>query len=99
MAHGDGMCLRAGWTERGQSRFAHPVARVTTFVRAIGDRAIAALTQWRPDNNTPPRPRAGEELEVRQLEEFYASATDVHDLERMERAWNRRDGGGVRSWD
>ena len=99
MSHVDGMCLRANWTERGQSRFAHPVAKVTAFVRAVGNRARAALTQWRPDDNTPPRPRAREELEIRQLEEFYARATDVHDLERMERDWNRRDGGGMRSWE
>ena len=99
MPHVDGMCLRAGYTERGQSRFAQPVAKVTAFVRAVGDRAVAALTPWRRDHDTPPRPRAREELEIRQLEEFYARATDVHDLERMERDWNRRDGGGVRSWD
>jgi len=99
MAHVDGMCLRAGWTERGQSRFARPVARVTALVRAIGERARAALTQWRPGDSTPPRPRAREELEIRRLEESYARATDVHDLERMERDWNRRDGGGVRNWE
>jgi len=99
MPHVDGMCLRAGYTQRGQSRFAHPVAKVTAFVRAVGDRALAALTPWRPDSSIPPRPRAREELEIRQLEESFARATDLQDLERMERDWNRRDGGGVRNWD
>lgn len=39
------------------------------------------------------------EWEVRRLEEFYARATDLHDLERMERNWDRREGGGLRVWD
>lgn len=101
MPHVDGMCLRAGWTERGQSRFAHPVAKVTAFARAVGDRIRAALADRIPGNggHRPPRSRARNELEVRRLEESYARATDVHDLERMERDWNRRDGGGIRNWD
>jgi hypothetical protein len=99
MPHVDGMCLRAGWTERGQSRFARPVAKVTEFVRALGDRARAAFAQRSASPGRPPRSHALNELEVRRLEERYASATDVHDLERMERDWNRRDGGGMRSWD
>lgn len=98
MPHVDGMCLRAGYAQRGRSRFAYPVAKVTAFVRAVGDRALAALTPRR-DSSIPPRPRAREELEIRELEESYARATDLHDLERMERDWNRREGGGVRSWD
>jgi hypothetical protein len=99
MPHVDGMCLRAGWTERGQSRFARPVAKVTEFVRTLSDRARAAFTQRSAGPGRPPPSHALNELEVRRLEERYASATDVHDLERMERDWNRRDGGGMRSWD
>lgn len=99
MPHGDGMGPRAHYAERGQSRFARPVARVTELVRALGDRARAALSPRSPGPGEPPRPHARNALEVRQLEEFYARATDAQELERMERDWNRRDGGGMRSWD
>jgi hypothetical protein len=99
MAHVDGMCLRASFTERGQSRFARPVAKVTEFMRTLGDRARAMLARRSAGSGGPPRPHAHQELEVRRLEEFYAGATDVHELERMERDWDRRDGGGIRNWD
>ena len=39
------------------------------------------------------------EWELRQQEERYAGATDLQELERMERAFDRRDGGGVRDWE
>jgi hypothetical protein len=39
------------------------------------------------------------EWELRQQEERYARATDLQDLERMERAFDRRDAGGVRDWE
>ena len=99
MPHVDGLCLRASWAERGQSRFAEPVAKVTAFALAVGDRFRAALAKLRPGHGGPPPSRARNELQVRLLEAFYARATDVHDLERMERDWNRRDGGGMRSWE
>jgi hypothetical protein len=98
MPHVDGLSLRTGWTERGQSPFAQPVAKVTEFALALGDHVRAALAKLRPDGGGPP-PRARNEMQVRLLEEFYSRATDVHDLERMERDWNRRDGGGMRSWE
>ena len=99
MPHVDGMCLRAGWTERGQSRFAQPVARMTAFALALGNHVRAVLAKLRPAGGGPPRSRARSEMQVRLLEEFYARATDVHDLERMERDWDRRDGGGMRIWE
>ena len=101
MPHVDGMCLRAGLAQPGQSRFARPVAKVTAAVRTLADRVHAALTRRGAGNGgaTSPVPHARIELAVRQLEDYYASATDVHDLERMEREWNRRDGGGMRRWD
>ena len=55
MPHVDGMCLRAGWTERGQSRFARPVAKVTAFALALGDHVRAALAKLRPDGGGRPR--------------------------------------------
>ncbi len=39
------------------------------------------------------------EWELRQQEERYARATDLQELERMERAFDRRDAGGVRDWE
>jgi hypothetical protein len=41
---------------------------------------------------------ARKEWEIRRLEEIYARATDSHEIERMERDWERRDGGGLRDW-
>lgn len=81
MPYVDGMSLLGGWTARGQSRFAGPVAAVT---RAV----TAAFAQW----------RSRKAADVRDLEDHYAHAVDAHDLERMERDWDRRDGGGVRNW-
>jgi len=37
--------------------------------------------------------------EVRALEASHARAADHRDLERMQREWEQRDGGGMRSWD
>jgi hypothetical protein len=89
MPHVDGVLQGAVWTAQGQSRFARPVAAVTSFVRG----ALASATQ------TVTRARARQELEIRDREERYAHAADLTDLERMERDWDRRDGGGMRTWD
>ena len=37
--------------------------------------------------------------DVRDLEASHARAADHRDLERMQREWEQRDGGGMRSWD
>jgi hypothetical protein len=92
MPHVDGMMLRTGWTRRGESCFAAPVARVTAFVRALGERTRALVAQRRHGAGDPPHRQDGRDAS-------FTSATDIHDLERMERDWNRRDGGGMRSWD
>jgi hypothetical protein len=42
--------------------------------------------------------RGHKALEIRQLEEHFAHASDHHDFEQMERDWDRRDGGGMRVW-
>ncbi len=85
MPHVDGMSLPGGWSTRGQSRFARPVAAVS---RAVANVVANAVAQW----------RARKGADVRELESHYARAGDAHDLERMERDWDRRDGGGVRRW-
>jgi len=97
MLHVDGMLLRNVWSARGQSRFARPVAAVTAFARRAVGAIAASVKQWH--ERTPNPPRACKELAIRELEEHYARATDLHDLERMQRDWNRRDGGGMRSWN
>lgn len=92
MPHVDGASLRGTWTARGESRFAAPVAYVTAQVR-----------QWTDTIARQVRPRAAAghrgDDEARCLEDHFARAGDRHALERMERAWDRRDGGGMRSWE
>ena len=83
MPHVDGALLSSVWTAQGESRFARPVAAVTAFVRRhLG----------------PDKGQAAADRETRQHEAPYAAAHDVHDLERMQRDVDRRDGGGVRPW-
>jgi hypothetical protein len=65
------------------------VAAVTAFVRGLVTR----------DPHGPTAPRIRQDLEVRELEERFAHAHDHADLERMERDFNRRDGGGLPMWD
>ena len=84
MPHVDGMSLPRDWT-RGQSRFARPVAAVTEFVRSVS--ATLKYTAV----------RRGKRKDA-DLEAHYAHASDHQALEIMEREWDRRDGGGVRTW-
>ena len=80
MPHVDGALISTLWTAGGQSRFARPVAAITAYVtRTFG----------------PARPSATADRETRQHEAPYAAASDVHDLERMQRDGDRRD---VRPW-
>ena len=91
MPHIDSLLLRQTFTARGQSRFARPVASVTALVRRL-----AGLVA----SETPPvRPRGRQDRQVRDLEEQYSRAVDLPDLERMERDFERRDGGGMRAFD
>jgi len=91
MPHLDASTLRLSWTSRGQSRFARPVAAATALVSRWTDALRAPF-------HAPAKPRAREDIEVRAIERF-GSASDLHDLERMERAYDRRDAGGTGSWD
>jgi len=77
MPHVDGAFVPNLWTAGGQSRFARPVAAITSYVR----RTLSAAT--------PAAPAA--DRENRQHEALYESAFDVHDLERMQRDGDRRD--------
>jgi hypothetical protein len=87
MPHLDTLSLRTSRNHRGQSPFARPVAAITAFVR----RRLAKSRQ------VPSR--AAQDLEMLALEEKLGQASDVADLERMQRAYDRRDAGGVRAWD
>lgn len=95
MPHIDTLSLITLWNPRGQSRFARPVAAVTAFVV----RSRHALAKAFAGRHASAAPRMRQDLEIRNLEEHYAHAIDLPHLERMERDWDRRDGGGMRTWD
>jgi hypothetical protein len=101
MPHVDGMSLAPGYRRSGESRFAEPVAAVTAAVVASYDRARTTLARWqaRRSEQALLRSYARKSWEIRKRDEDYARATDLADLERMERDWDRRDGGGMRTWD
>ena len=61
-----------------------PFARPVAAVTAF---VVRAFRPWRKS------------AEVRDLEAALARAADHRDLERMQREWDRRDGGGMRGWD
>jgi hypothetical protein len=92
MPHLDALLLRTPVTSGGESRFARPVAAITGFVRrwtgATGKAFNAAKT-----------PRIRQDLETRALEDYFGRASDFADFGRMERDHERRDAGGIRSWD
>jgi len=86
MSHQDALNLRISFNSRGQSLFARPVAAITSFVRRHLDKSF----------DSPTAPRIAQDLEVRALEESFGRASDLADLERMERDYDRRD---VRTFD
>ena len=88
MLHLDALTLRLTFARDGQSRFARPVAAITSLVQ----RLLAAPTQAPTQLPTPPRIR--QDMEVRAIEDAMRHAVDHADLERMERAYDRRDAGG-----
>jgi len=89
MPHLDALTLRNAWTSRrAYSPFARPVAAVTAIV-----------IRWADALRAPTKPRLRQDIEVRSLEERLGHASDLHDLERMERAYARRDAGGTGGWD
>jgi len=87
MPHIDTLSLRTPF--RGQSPFARIVAAVTSFVQRYLTKSF----------HSPTTPRVVQDMEVRRLEEAFRNAHDVHELERMERDYDRREAGGVRAWD
>jgi len=100
MPHTDGFSLGTPWSGSGQSPFARPVAAVTTLVQQATGRARATIAHWRGSTRDGTRHfRGRQDREVRELEEHFARATDAQELQRMERDWDQRDGGGVRGWD
>ena len=84
MPHLDALSLRGSLN--GQSLFARPVAAITSFVQRYLSKSF----------HSPTAPRIVQDLEVRRLEEAFRNASDVHDIERMERDYDRRD---VRAFD
>ena len=84
MPHLDVLSLRVSFNN--QSLFARPVAAVTNFVQRFLSKSF----------HSPTAPRIVQDLEVRRLEEAFGHASDLGDLERMERDYDRRD---VRAFD
>ena len=101
MPHVDGISLMPGYRRSGESRFAGPVAAITSLVVSSYEHARTALARWqaRRSEQALLRSYARKSWEIRKRDEDYARATDLPDLERMERDWDRRDGGGMRTWD
>jgi hypothetical protein len=101
MPHVDGMSLPPGIRREGESRFAEPVAAITAAVISSYDHVRTAFARWqaRRSEQALLRSYARKSWEIRKRDEDYARATDLADLERMERDWDRRDGGGMRTWD
>jgi len=87
MSHHDALNLRISWPSRGQSLFARPVAAITAFVRRHVDKSRREPS------------RIAQDLEMLAMEESLGQASDVADLERMQRAYDRREAGGVRAWE
>ncbi|MFO1302454.1 MAG: hypothetical protein U1F54_01910 [Burkholderiales bacterium] len=84
MPHLDALTLRLTFARDGQSRFARPVAAVTSLVQ-----------RWfTAPRHAPAAPRIRQDVEVRAIEDAMRHAVDHADLERMERAYDRRDAGG-----
>src|SRR5437764_4417862 len=81
MSHPDALSLRMSFHSRGQSLFARPVAAITSFVRRHLGKS----------QHAPAPPRIAQDLEVRAIEESLDHASDLADLERMQRAYDRRD--------
>lgn len=93
--HADTLLMRIPARQRGESRFARPVATVTCAILGLRNWALEALAA--PSGVAAPRIR--QDLEVRALEEKFAHAADHGELERMERAFDRREAEGVHTWD
>jgi len=87
MPHYNALNLRISRHSRGQSLFARPVAAITDFVRRHFDKSRHAPS------------RIAQDLEMLAMEESLGQASDVADLERMQRIYDRREAGGVRAWD
>jgi hypothetical protein len=100
MPHVDGLSLMPGFRRSGESRFAAPVAAITAVVVSTFENARTALARWqaRRSEQALLRSYARRSWESRKRDADYARATDLPDLERRERDWDRRDGGGMRTW-
>lgn len=84
MPHVETLSLRTPLSR--ESPFARPVAAITALFARLARR----------DGSAPGgAARIRQDLELRDFAERFAHARDHGDLERMERDFNRRDGGGL----
>ena len=93
--HADTLSLRNVFMRHGESRFARPVAIITGFALSLR----AAVAGSIADRSEPVVPRIRQDMDVRALEEQLAHAADHGDIERMQRAFERREAEGVHTWD
>lgn len=113
----DTLSLRNVFLRNGESRFARPVAAITSHALALRDRLMSLPTLTGSGTGSPPGgrfaiggPLAGtpqaptvarhrEDMDVRKLEDDLAHAADHGDIERIERAFDRREAEGVHLGD
>lgn len=79
----------------GESRFARPVAAITCIARQMQERLAWVLH----GNPAQAAPRARIDRVVRTQDERFAGAVDHADVERIARAFDRREPEGMRRWD
>lgn len=87
----DTLSLRNAAVRHGESRFARPVAIITCYARSLRDKIAGAFVM----PAAPAAPRIRQDMDVRALEEALAHAADHGDIERIQRAFDRREAEGV----
>lgn len=91
----DTFSLHNVFVRNGESRFARPVAAITCHALALRDSIANAFTT----HTAPVTPRIRQDMDVRALEEQLARAVDHGHVERLERAFDRREAEGVHIGD
>lgn len=93
--HAEPFSLRSVFMSNGESRFARPVATITSYALLLRDRVANAFAA----QAAPPARRIRQDMDVRALEEDLARAADHGHVERIQRAFDRREAEGVHIGD
>lgn len=89
----DSFSFRNVFVRNGESRFARPVAAITGYAMALRDRTVSAFAAR--GAVAAPRLREDRDMDVRALEEDLAHASDHGHVERIQRAFDRREAEGM----